>query len=260
MMNPPQVKMEDDVAEAIELWEEKLMRLARHGDGYQLTTVFKQVALKKILVGKIRETFELWETDKYPFEDLLRKTKDLARARRLDTDVARGKSGVAVGALDGPSDEWGESPISGAKQARDNRRATRMSTRSRKVAKVRAKARAKERIVEKEEAKTRVGRPEGRIGRHRPKVGASSVEASTGQWTVPRITETRITIMGERPRGPVGSQYCVDSQRSAPSTRVPVQGGGARSCPVASATASRRWRNQMRRRCQQRSTLRLTQE
>ena len=42
LMNPPQVKKEDDVAEAIEIWEEKLKRLARHGDGYQLTTVFKQ--------------------------------------------------------------------------------------------------------------------------------------------------------------------------------------------------------------------------
>ena len=44
----------------------------------------------------MKETYELWETEKYPFEDLLRKTKELARARKLDTDVARGKSGVAV--------------------------------------------------------------------------------------------------------------------------------------------------------------------
>ena len=106
-MNPPQAKKEDDVAEAIELWEEKLKLLARHGEGYQLTTVFKQVALKKILMGKIRETFELWGTEKYPFEDLLRKTKDLARSRRLDTDVTRGKSGAALGKVNAHNDQWG---------------------------------------------------------------------------------------------------------------------------------------------------------
>ena len=75
LRNIAQVKKEDDVAEAIELWEEKLRRSACHGEGYQLTTAFKQVALKKILVGKIRETFDLWETEKYPFEDLLVKRR-----------------------------------------------------------------------------------------------------------------------------------------------------------------------------------------
>ena len=46
--------------------------------------------------------------EKYPFDDLLRKTKDLARARRLDTDVTRGKAGVSVGALDAPNNQWGK--------------------------------------------------------------------------------------------------------------------------------------------------------
>ena len=56
-----------------------------------MQTAYEQVALKKILIGKIRETYELWETEKYLVEDLLWKTKELARARKLDTDVARGR-------------------------------------------------------------------------------------------------------------------------------------------------------------------------
>ena len=67
LMHPNQAKREADVATAVELWEEKLGRLARHGEAYQLATACKQVALKKILVGKIRETYELWETEKFPF-------------------------------------------------------------------------------------------------------------------------------------------------------------------------------------------------
>ena len=85
------------VAAAIELWVERSDRLARHGADYLLPDAYKKVALKRILVGKIKETFELWEAEKLPSSELLRKTKELARARKLDSDVARGRSGVSVG-------------------------------------------------------------------------------------------------------------------------------------------------------------------
>ncbi len=52
-MDPKPASKEADVAEAIEQWEEKMNRLARHGGEYQLNESFKKVALKKILVGKI---------------------------------------------------------------------------------------------------------------------------------------------------------------------------------------------------------------
>ena len=59
-----------------------------------------------MLVGKVKETYELWETEKLSFEELLRKTKELARARKLDTDVSRGKAGVAVGAQQQAHQAW----------------------------------------------------------------------------------------------------------------------------------------------------------
>ena len=44
-MSPSQAAKEENVAEAIELWEEKMNRLARHGEEYQLSEAFKKVAL-----------------------------------------------------------------------------------------------------------------------------------------------------------------------------------------------------------------------
>ena len=52
MMNPKQAAKEEYIAEAIEMWEEKVNRLARHGEDYQLSEALKKVALKHSLVGK----------------------------------------------------------------------------------------------------------------------------------------------------------------------------------------------------------------
>ena len=97
-MSPSQAAKEDNVADAIELWEEKMNRLARHGEEYQLSEAFKKVALEKILVGKLRDNFELWQADKLPFEELLKKVKEHARAKKLDTDAGQGRAGVSLGA------------------------------------------------------------------------------------------------------------------------------------------------------------------
>ena len=67
LMDPKPAAKEADVAEAIEQWEEKANRLARHGEEYQLNETFKKIALKKILVGKIQEHYELLSLEKLPF-------------------------------------------------------------------------------------------------------------------------------------------------------------------------------------------------
>ena len=84
MMNPKPATKEEDIAEAIEMWEEKVNRLARHGDDYKLSEALKKVALKNILVGKIKDNFELWESDRMPFEEILRRVKDQARTKKLE--------------------------------------------------------------------------------------------------------------------------------------------------------------------------------
>ena len=97
LMKPAQAKKESDVSEAIEDWEEHMNRLARHGKEYELPPVFKQEALKCILIGKIRDHFDLWVAEQMPFEQVLKKVKDQAMAAKLDTDVSQGRAGVAMG-------------------------------------------------------------------------------------------------------------------------------------------------------------------
>ena len=81
-------------------------RLARHGEEYQLNESFKKVALKKILVGKILDNFEILNLDKLPFEQILVRVKELARIKKLEKDVAQGRTGVATGSQrpKGPGD------------------------------------------------------------------------------------------------------------------------------------------------------------
>ena len=94
LMNPKQASSETDVAEAIEQSEEKVNRLARHGEEYQLNETFENIALKKILVGKILEHYELLSFQKLPFWELLLSVKEQSRIKKLEKDVAQGCTGV----------------------------------------------------------------------------------------------------------------------------------------------------------------------
>ena len=105
-MNPKAASKEEDIAEVIETWEERVNRLARHGVAYRLPEEFKKVALKAMLVGKIKDNYELWEADKLSFGQLLKKVKEQARAKKLDRDVQKGKTGVALGANNTQWEPW----------------------------------------------------------------------------------------------------------------------------------------------------------
>ena len=59
-----------------------------------------------MLVGKIKDNYELWEADKLSFEELLKKVKEQARAKKLDKDVQKGKTGVALGANNSQWEPW----------------------------------------------------------------------------------------------------------------------------------------------------------
>ena len=106
LMNPKAASKEEDIAEVIETWEEKVNRLARHGDAYRLLEAFNKVAFKAMLPGKIKDNDELWEVDKLAFEELLKKVKEQARVKKLDRDVQKGKTGVALGANNGNQEPW----------------------------------------------------------------------------------------------------------------------------------------------------------
>ena len=99
-MQPRVAGKEEDIAEAIEAWEENINRLARHGDDYKMPEKSENVVLTNILVGKLRDNFEQWEfeTPKPTFEDLLKRVKDQARSKNLERDVQKGGTGISLGA------------------------------------------------------------------------------------------------------------------------------------------------------------------
>ena len=100
IMHPKAAGKEEDIAEAIEAWEDKNNRLARHGDDYKMPVNFKNVAWENMLVGKLRDNFEQWEfeTPKQTFEEFLKRVKDQARSKKLERNVQRGRTGMSLGA------------------------------------------------------------------------------------------------------------------------------------------------------------------
>ena len=62
-----------------------------------MSDALKKVALKNILVGKTKGNFELWESDNMPFEELLRRVKNQARAKKLERDAQMGALGDQPG-------------------------------------------------------------------------------------------------------------------------------------------------------------------
>ena len=111
IQNPPPAANEYKIAEEIEKWEEKVNRLARYGSEHQLPDMFKMVALRKILVGKIRDCYDLWNAEKYTYDEIIKKVKEQARSKKLDGDAARGKAGIAMGAQQSPGGGEPQRPL-----------------------------------------------------------------------------------------------------------------------------------------------------
>ena len=89
--------------------------MARHGEDYKLSEALTEVALNNILVGNVNDNFELWEPDKMPFEEILRRSKDQARTNKLEHMYRTWKSGINLGFSQASShktsqglDTWGE--------------------------------------------------------------------------------------------------------------------------------------------------------
>ena len=82
LMHPAPPKKEEDLAEHVEMWQDKMRRLEAHGDGFKMAPVIKINALRTLMIGKVKEYFDLWEADKdhidpgKSYEELLSKVKD----------------------------------------------------------------------------------------------------------------------------------------------------------------------------------------
>ena len=65
--------------------------------GVQVVRSLQKVALKNRLVDIIKGNFELWESDKMPLEEILRRLKDQARAKKLRQHAQKGRWSIRLG-------------------------------------------------------------------------------------------------------------------------------------------------------------------
>ncbi len=63
LVNPSPPKREEDLAEHVEMRQDKLRRLAAHGEEFKLAPLFRINALRMLMTGKAKEYFDLWEAD-----------------------------------------------------------------------------------------------------------------------------------------------------------------------------------------------------
>ena len=62
-MNPEPAKKESDIEHCVDKWIERIRKLESHGQEYALAPLYKVIALKKIMIGKAKEYFDIWEAD-----------------------------------------------------------------------------------------------------------------------------------------------------------------------------------------------------
>ncbi len=63
-MHPAPPSREEELAEHVEMWHDKMSRLEAHGDEFKLVPVFKITALSMLVAGKAKEYFDLREADR----------------------------------------------------------------------------------------------------------------------------------------------------------------------------------------------------
>jgi hypothetical protein len=93
-MHPTQPKREEDLAEHVEMWQDKMRRLKAHGDEvFKMAPVHKVSAFRMLMTSKAKEYFDQWEADRDNtdpaklYEELLTKVKDYSRKRKLDSSA-----------------------------------------------------------------------------------------------------------------------------------------------------------------------------
>ncbi len=55
---------EEELAEYVEMWQDKIRRLEAPGDEYKLPATFKINASRMLMIGESKEQFDQWEADR----------------------------------------------------------------------------------------------------------------------------------------------------------------------------------------------------
>ncbi len=82
LMHPAPPKREEELAERVEMWQDKMRRSEAHGDDFKLVPVFKINSQRMLMTRKALEYFDLREADRdttdpgKSYEQLRAKGKD----------------------------------------------------------------------------------------------------------------------------------------------------------------------------------------
>ena len=105
VMAPAAPKSEGEMAEALDKWLEGLKYLGKH-KGYDLPVRLKVTAMKNLMVGRAKDSYEDWVESKIKSEsedewkDLVNKVQDYATRRRLEAQLAKNKDSMDIGEVD----------------------------------------------------------------------------------------------------------------------------------------------------------------
>ena len=93
-MHPDPIKKEEELADRIEDWVQKVDRLSRHGSDYEMPPAFKMAALQHLLISESKRMYQKWKLENISFENILTQLKEYARGQKLDGEASRGKQAV----------------------------------------------------------------------------------------------------------------------------------------------------------------------
>ncbi len=64
LMRPAPPKREEELAEHVAVWQDKMRRLEAHGDEFKMPPGNKVNAFRMLMTGKAKRSFDLWEADR----------------------------------------------------------------------------------------------------------------------------------------------------------------------------------------------------
>ena len=92
LMSPDPIKKESDLENAVDKWTESNRKLESHGSQFGLAPLYKVIALKKLMVGRAKEHFDLWEAEHKQdadcgFAKILDKIRDYSCNAKLESSA-----------------------------------------------------------------------------------------------------------------------------------------------------------------------------
>ncbi len=58
-MHPTQPKREEELAEHVEMWQDRMWRLEAHGDEFKMPPLYKTSAVRMLMTGKVKDYFDM---------------------------------------------------------------------------------------------------------------------------------------------------------------------------------------------------------